>query len=63
MRPELYPKRSWAEFLVGWIIGLVLLAALVEALVQAIRPLLPWMALGLLVLGSLSVWWRHRQYW
>ena len=63
MAPDLYPRRSWAAWLVGWIIGLVLLAAVVEAVVQMLRPLLPWMALGALMLTAFIVWWRSRRYW
>lgn len=57
------PRQSWAEWVVGWIFTLLLLAFAAEALVQMVKPLLPWIGLGVLVFVSLSLWLRRRERW
>ena len=51
-----------AEWVVGWIFGLLFMTYVVQAFVEMIRPLLPWMfLLGLVVVPSAVVarrWWR-----
>ncbi|MDW3218636.1 MAG: hypothetical protein R8F63_08465 [Acidimicrobiales bacterium] len=49
--------------MVGWIFTLLLLAFAAEALVQMVKPLLPWIGLGVLVFVSLSLWLRRRERW
>ena len=58
-----YPRQGWAEWLIGWIFTLILLAFAAEALAQLVKPLLPWIGLGVLVFVSLSVGLRQRDRW
>lgn len=55
------PRRSLIETILGWLVALILLGAIVQALVEIIRPLVPVIGLGLLAVAGIAGWvyWRR----
>lgn len=50
-----YQSNSWAGFILGWLLLLLLLGVVTRALVAIVIPLLPFIGLGLLVLTALTI--------
>jgi len=57
------PGTDWTMKLIGLIFALVLMAALIEAFVDMLIPLLPWIGLSLTVFAIGSLWLRRRDRW
>jgi len=54
---------DWSLRLVLIIFAMMLMATLVEMVVNMLAPLLPWIVIGVLALGSLSLWLRRHERW
>lgn len=51
---------SWIEWLLGWMLMLLLAGLALEALVQTLQPLLPWIGLALVLVAGIAAWARPR---
>ncbi len=54
---------SWPERLLGWIFTLLVVAVLAQALVELVRPMLPWIGLGLVLAVATRLWISQRRRW
>lgn len=56
-------RRGWGERLLGWVVVVIIVAIIVEAVLDMVRPLLPWIVVSVVVVAAVTLWRRHRQYW